>query len=62
MTEIRIAYPEDTIQKIANYLATRPYAEVFHLIGEIQTRGAKVEASLAVGSTPNYAADEHNLT
>ena len=63
MTEIRIAYPEDTIQKIANYLAARPYAEVFSLMGEIQTRGVKVESALkSADQSPNYAADEHFLT
>ena len=59
MTEIRIAYPEDTIQKIANYLATRPYVEVFVFINEIQTRGVKVESALnIVDKSPNYPADE----
>ena len=62
MIEIRISYPEDTIQRIANYLATRSYAEVFQLIGEIQTRGVKIESPLTIQPAPNYAADEHNLT
>ena len=67
MTEIRIAYPEDTLQRIANYLGTRPYAEVFSLIGEIQTRGVKVESALKpalkpADQSPNYADDEHSLS
>ena len=62
MAEIRIAYPEDTLQRIANYLGSRPYAEVFSLIGEIQTRGVKVESALkSADQSPNYAADEHSL-
>ena len=62
MIEIRISYPEDTMQRIANYLATRPYGEVFQLLNEIQMRGAKVEAPLTTQTAANYAADEHNLT
>ena len=38
-----IAYPEATIQKIVNYLVSRPYSEVFAILQEIQTLGMKME-------------------
>lgn len=48
MTEIRMAYPIDIVNKIASYLATRPFGEVHVLIHDLQTKGIKVDNTLEV--------------
>jgi hypothetical protein len=49
--ENRISYPESTVQKIVNYLAQKPYAEVFMLMQEIRSMGIKIEAQVEQPST-----------
>lgn len=48
MTEIRVSYSVDFINKVASYLAARPYAEVYSLMAELQTTGVRVEEKLEV--------------
>lgn len=46
MTEQRLAYPIDLIERIGQYLSTKPFQEVFKLIHDLQTQGVKVETNL----------------
>jgi hypothetical protein len=43
MIEVRIAYCEDVLQKIASYLASKPYSEVYVFMHLLQTQGKKVD-------------------
>ena len=49
--EIRIAYSEDVINRIANYLASRPYMEVHALIADLQTKYIKAESPIEMQKT-----------
>lgn len=48
MKQPRLAYPEDLVQAIGQYLVTRPYSEVAQLIQGMQTTGLKVEVEIEV--------------
>lgn len=55
MTELRVSYPEDVINRIGNYLCHRPWAEVHLMLADLQTKGAPVEASLNALKTADYS-------
>jgi hypothetical protein len=48
MIEQRIAYSPDLLQKVINYLATKPYVEVVELIHGLQTKGVQTEHEIEV--------------
>jgi hypothetical protein len=55
MIEIRISYSPDVIDRIGNYLAQRPWAEVNSLLADLQTKGIPVEAPLVQFKPADYS-------
>jgi hypothetical protein len=51
MKEIRFAYPLDLVERIANYLATKPYAEVVQLLEGLRA-GVRVEVDISGPDEP----------
>ena len=46
--EKRIAYPATLIERVATYLATKPYREVYELLDELQKSGKLLDATKAL--------------
>ena len=46
MTEIRVSFPADLINRVGSYLAQRPWNEVNAMLSDLQTKGVTVEAPL----------------
>ena len=43
--EKRISYPATLIERVATYLATKPYREVYELLDELQKSGKLLDAA-----------------
>ena len=40
---MNFSIPSETLQKVVDYLVTRPFSEVFQLIGDIQTKAKEIK-------------------
>lgn len=54
MTEQRIAYSPDLLQRLLAYLATRPFQEVYELIHRLQTQGVPTEHPIDAQEAPAH--------
>lgn len=49
--------PEESLNKFLNYLATRPYAEVFQLVAELQANAKEMASTDAPTASATDARD-----
>ena len=48
VTEVRLAYPQDLVQAIHNYLTTKPHNEVEGMIYGLRHLGVQVEVEATI--------------